>query len=620
MRAAIPHRRALFLVVGLVIACLPAALVADGPSGDEPPPLLVLLAETGERRGELPVVEVREAPEVAKALGRGLSGELLRVYRWVQIYRQALEGTPVEPAYVLLSDRQGGFARQGFVLGGEPKPEAGYVDVHRDWPPTGKFGALDQIVPHELAHVIRRQLVGPLAEGGANQVHALALRTDRATAFNEGFAEHLQVMALDHPDADPATGRLAADPIPYERAVRHLDEYRRELEALVAVAPRLRMGFLAWFSNDEDVLRYHAVKANAFAREPEPPLELLERGAAYRAYLADNTQLGDPDGRRKPLARMLSSEGVVSALFHRWATDDRIRDTLRDGAFYEAFGARRDEVSPLGNVYLKLFEVFYRDKPQSAMEVIEGYRARFPDEAPFVQSVAEEVFLGQPLQVPEEIWLANPALTTGTTLFDQYRGLPRVHTFDLNAASLVDLATVPGVDVPLARDILAAGPFETLGGLERGEGVDGSILDRFRGMSTEMDELRAAAEGEHVEDVISIRKILTPYAWRALAVLVAAATAGALLFRRVRRLGDGTTPGPVRSAFAGSAAGFVGLGAGWALGGIGLASVGAVGLLFGVPAAAWRLWKSRQPRSALAVLASWVAAALPAVVLVTPWF
>jgi hypothetical protein len=32
-----------------------------------------------------------------------------------------------------------------------------------------------------------------------------------------------------------------------------------------------------------------------------------------------------------------------------------------------------------------------------------------------------------------------------TTLFDQFRALPRRHTFDLNAASLVDLLTVEGV-------------------------------------------------------------------------------------------------------------------------------------------------------------------------------
>ena len=171
-------------------------------------------------------------------------GSSYRVYRWIQLYRQAVEaGLEVEPAYVLLSERQGGYAREGFVLGEVEKPTAGYVDVHKDWPVAGKFGALDQIVPHELAHVIRRQLVGPLADGSANQVHALGLRTDPVTAFNEGFAEHLQPMAIDHPDADPATRSLAADGEASERVSARLAAYRREVAARLAVAPRLRMGF-----------------------------------------------------------------------------------------------------------------------------------------------------------------------------------------------------------------------------------------------------------------------------------------------------------------------------------------------------------------------------------------
>jgi hypothetical protein len=45
-----------------------------------------------------------------------------------------------------------------------------------------------------------------------------------------------------------------------------------------------------------------------------------------------------------------------------------------------------------------------------------------------------------------------------------------------------------------------------------------------------------------------------------------------------------------------------------------------VGILFGVPAGLWCLWKTRHPGSAFRVLGAWVAAAVPAAVLVTPWF
>jgi hypothetical protein len=608
-----------------VVILLALPLQAAQATVEAPPDLLVLLTDTGEEREGLPVLQpLAEAEDVKRALERGLSGTLLRVYRWTQAYLQRAEGIAPEPAYVLLSDRQGGFAREGFFLGDVDKGHVGYVDVHREWAVTGRFGAMDQIVPHELAHVIRRQLAGPLAEGGTNQVHALGVRTDRVVAFNEGFAEHFQVMAVDDPDADPATRSLADDGAPPRRVERHLEAYRRELTARVALATRMRMGFVLWFSNGEDILRYHAVKANAFAREPGLPDRLLRDDDPYAAYLLESVLPGDPDGPVKSLSRMIASEAVVSALFHRWATDDGLRRSYRDDAFYELFGARAAGVTPLQNLYLKLFHVFYIEKPQDALDVIEGYRASFPDEAARVDAIATEVFHGQRAEAPPEIWLANPGFRTGTTLFDQLRGLPRVHTFDLNAASPVDLAGIPGVDPALARAIIDAAPYASVGDLGRVAGVTDAVLENVREMVAEMQALRAEVDEEEV--TLSLATILMPYVWRALGVVLLAATTGALLYRAVRsdgaaHEGKRRRPSLLRSAVNGLGAALVGLLSGWAVATAGgLVAPVVVAVLFGVPAGLICLWKTRRPARAARATMAWVAAALPAAALITPWF
>ena len=140
-------------------------------------------------------------------------------------------GRAPEPAYLLLSDRQGGFPQFGFYLDGVKKADAGWVDLHRRSTLAGRFGAMDQIFPHELLHVIVRQLAGEPRESGGNQMHAIGVRTDPVNAFSEGFAEHVQVMSVDDPDAVPETAALREDGDALARAEREFAGYGRELAA-----------------------------------------------------------------------------------------------------------------------------------------------------------------------------------------------------------------------------------------------------------------------------------------------------------------------------------------------------------------------------------------------------
>src|SRR4029079_1036090 len=109
------------------------------------------------------------------------------------------------------TDNQGGFPRKGFVMNGLVQADVAYIDLHRRSTLSGRYGAMDQIFPHELLHIVVATLAGEAPEGEANQVHAVGVTTDRVTAFNEGFAEHAQVMAIDDDDAVPETRALRDD-------------------------------------------------------------------------------------------------------------------------------------------------------------------------------------------------------------------------------------------------------------------------------------------------------------------------------------------------------------------------------------------------------------------------
>jgi len=594
-----------------------------------PLPLLEVLRETGATRDGVPVYGPHpEGARYVAGLTRGFSARLLRLYALEQHYLQVTKGTEPEPAYLLISTHQGGFPRFGFYLGSRDKRTAGYVDLTAEARVGGRFGAMDQIFPHELGHVIMMQLAGPPKRGGSNQMHAVGVRTDANNAFSEGFAEHLQVMAIDDPDALPETRALLRDDSFARRAAMQMREYA-QVAAAWPVPGRRRAAFPLWFSGSEQALRYYAVKENDFARQPRIPDRLLH-GDPYAAYLLDNILPGQPSDPRRNIAQLASVEGVVAALFVRWVTDPEMQAVRRDAAFYLPWGATADAVTPLENVYLKLFYSLSVARPSDVYEAIAGYKACFPDESAPLDRVVRSITVGRSFDRPPAIWLANADFRIGTTVFDQFRSLPRVHTFDLNAASVTDLVAVPGVDRRLADAIRRRAPYAGVEDLRFVRGMDPSLIARFRALHQRWTTMHDNPVEE--ESHLSVGAILRPFVVRLVPLVVLAGLLGAAVYRlAVRRSWR-------RAIVNGLAAAVVGCMLEIALDlPAGIAGVVGPALLLGTPAALYcllfpgrtrRCLAARYPhgdpparwRLALAVLFAWTLAALPLVLLMTPHF
>lgn len=576
----------------------------------EPPPPLVILSDTGTQHDGRPIVERVMRPEHLAVLSRGFSGRLLHLYQLAQ--RFAHPERPAEPAYLVLSDNEGGFPRAGFELDGQVHPDTAFVDLHRRSDLSGRAGAMDQIFPHELMHIIVNLLAGEPPQGHATQVHAIGVRTDRITAFDEGIAEHAQIMAIDDGDAAPETRALAADSVMRDQARAQFEAYRAAVSARWSIAPKARMTFPLWFSRGEQVLRYHEVKANLFAREPDLPAWLLTSRSAYEVYLLENVLPGRADGPPKPAARLLASEGVVSALFHRIVTAAAVRETRRDAAFYGRFGLAAAPADPIENAYLKVFAAIH-DGGHDAAAVIDAYGRLFPDERAGVEAIRRDVLVGQEPARAAGIWLLNEHFRTGTTLFDQYRGLPRSHAFDLNASSRGDLAGVVGVDRALAGAILAGVPYASVDDLQRVPGMTPQAIASFHDMERAMRAQPASGTGTASEDKFTFKDILMPYARRALTVWLVSAVFAAALYRAVRRLSWW------RLVLNGLGVAFVGLIAGWTIDpGNGLLALVAPVLMWGLPGAVIGLWRSRSPRHAGLILAAWALASLVPLAAVRP--
>ncbi len=597
------------MLLHTVAAAALIALSASVASTDPQPggPALIVLVANGAEQDGLPVVERHPNPgPYLDELGRGFSGRLLRLYALAQ--RFARPGMPPQPAYLVLTNNQGGFPRIGFHFEGKPQPRTAYVDLHRSKSIAERFAAINQIYPHELLHVIVRDLAGEPRGTGMVQMHAIGVQTDRATAFSEGFAEHVQIMAVEASGVATETARLATDAATRARAERQLEAYRRAVSARWAIAPKAEMTFPLWFSGTEQVLRYHAVRANSFAREPAIP-DSLRRRDPHAGYLLDNVMPGTADGAVKSAGRLMATEGVVSALFYRFVMSEALQRRYREDGFYRAFGIAAADVDPLDNVYLKLFAAV-RDGGYDTVAVLDAYVRRFPDEAAAVSDVVRSVLVGQSLPRTPPVWLLNEEFEVGTSLFDQRRALPRPHAFDLNAASFADLTRVRGVTPAAAAAILAHAPYRSVEDLRRVPALDEASASRLHRMSVAYD---ARLNAPHSRQSLSFKGVLMPYVWRAVSVALACAVLGALAYRAVRRARWW------RVAINGIGVSFVGLLAGWTIdNGSGWLALAAPVVLFGLPGVLIAAWRTRSVRAAAIVLGAWLCASLVPMIAVRP--
>lgn len=470
-----------------------------------------------------------------------------------------------EPTYFFLSDRQGGFAASGFWLEEtdgslRDMSQMPYVDIQFETEELDgdDFGDVNQIFPHELGHIIMRELAEEPEQTAFAGIHFVTVRSDPWIAFGEGWAEHFQPAAIDNNLIEAIQERRlgslpSAEDGWYAR-------FAHELASGCYFCPA-NLTFLFWQGKNEDQLRDGAVRNNHFVHQVVLPLPLATgQRDPYEALLYRDVIPPSPDAPLKNSAQMLASEGVISTLFYRLVTDARLQNTYREPAFYESFllpgqSVDWEQVEPQGlftpeeNVYLKLFDVFARyvtwevgHEPSPMLQVIAGYTEDFPDEAETVLSIFLEVTHGVTVDADAEshvtepdylpslqkrllqgdaklddnlgppIWLSNDDFKGGFGVFRYFRLMSTPLNFDLNAADAADLRTVPGMTVALADRIIVAreeqGHFDSLEDLARIDGMTPALLERFQAMQTKMEQELTTSKRENNPSLLSLLLIL----------------------------------------------------------------------------------------------------------------
>lgn len=466
--------------------------------------------------------------EVRQQLNTSFAQQVLKLDRYARnlvIARRKSIGKPLEdaltaPMYLLMSNEEGGFARLGFWFqdsdGKRRLLMREYVDLVVS-ERSVRAGGFEEIFSHELGHLILKALTGGLPAGLSRNMHLSMSITDYPTAFEEGYAEHFQVLVRD------ATAN------PYLRKLS-IGSLETDMET-------------SWLSAADGQLRIDGVKRNLFIhRKPLPASALDSQPDLYRVFVDDETSIVFLPTELKNGQQMLASEGVIATLFYRFVNDDTLRNSYREPSFYEPFtqspvAVPREVITPYENVNLKLFAAMAQVPRWSAdqppiLGILHKYGQLFPDEAKRADQIFIETTWGAvtsqqlaaalqrasadghrgditafrrdlafPLLAPvmgevlasklfldanlgPELWIVNSDFKIASPYWQTQRTEPLV--INLNTATVPELMSIPGIDLGLARKIVAARDarsfFRTLDDLAA-VGLPPAVLELIRKMS-----------------------------------------------------------------------------------------------------------------------------------------
>jgi hypothetical protein len=437
-----------------------------------------------------------------------------------------LDEALIAPMYLLMSTEEGGFARFGFWLedanGKRTLVRAGYVDlvVSENSVDTGDF---EEIFSHELGHLILKAMTGGVPCGPSRKMHQSMTVTDYQTAFDEGYAEHFQPLARD------ATNNT----------------YLRKLTSGMGTTDFETL----WLSAADGQLRTDGAKRNLFIhRKPLPTIALDANPDLYRLFIEGETSTTFLPTELKNGQEMMASEGVIATLFYRMVNDKKLGMSYREPAFYQAFlrepvEAPQQAVTPYENVNLKLFAAMSKLRGSTmvrppVIDLIDEYARLFPNEAkrvyelfidttwaatasqevamalrraaiaghrgdvtlfrqdrpfPLLDALIADVAGGKrtlDANLGSELWVANTGFKIASPVWDTKRTQPL--TLNLNTANVAELMTIPGLDLPMARRIIAYrdahGFFRSIDELNE-TGVPGSVIGALREMRKAMEQI-----------------------------------------------------------------------------------------------------------------------------------
>ena len=438
----------------------------------------VILKPTGEKKEDLPVLEpFTEDTENKKAVEALFENSFMKqdvkLYFLVQNYliNQGI-WEKHEPAYLLVSNEQGGFADFGFYLKqGEEvidKKNVPYIElVKNNAGEENYLGSMTQIYPHEMGHIMYQMLseVTGTDFPRSGDVHYLSITTDYRTAFHEGFAINFENVSREYESNKQLKQAIFQDIENKKKSLgSYIAGYRHDFQLPLRLE-YYRSAMVVWFQNFENLKRYTWVKSG-FTKYKNTTIRTknMENALYYR-----NSGIHPDTTKIRDFQQALASEGVIATFFWKLINSES-KNIYLNRNFYRSFlcdsknlPAHPVEIfSPLENQYMKIFTVLkkYMNSNSTArpqiLDFVDGYVSEFPAEKDEIYSIFR-LATGHDVSddFGPELWIINREHKHGFLVLDQFGGnVAPFYAFNLNTADALDLLTFKNISRDEAQKIM----------------------------------------------------------------------------------------------------------------------------------------------------------------------
>ncbi len=441
---------------------------------------IVLIKPTGESFDGLNEMEIlKDTSEIYVSIIANINSsfikEFIDVYFIAQIYLKN-KGLihEIEPAYLAITKNQGGFAKVGFIIkDGQNhiiKKNTSYVDITQEQA-TGSMDRLmsiTQLYPHELGHVLIHMLCreDSLNNNTKNvNMHFFSVVTDYSTAFNEGFAEHIENVSRTYEKNDNIKIGIELDLNKIKKSAPYaISGFERDFKF------KFRLGFykasmLSWYQKYEDYKR-HEQAQNGEIRYKAKGLNLnnIEDNITFRN---SGVQLNKNELRN--YVQLNSTEGAISSFFtHLWKSE--LNEQYLDPSFYQDFVFDSSMVivnpeslfNPLQNQFIKYIKIlhnyitFNNSSKSQLIDFIDGYMQEFPSEAEKVKNIYKTALgIEYSNLLPPSLWVLAKNYNHRLLVFDPFDAITiPIYSFDINAAEIEDFLTIEGFTSEDAKSIV----------------------------------------------------------------------------------------------------------------------------------------------------------------------
>lgn len=425
-------------VISLIIICIMILFNEKNVLAKEIPTIKVLKA-TNDIQNGLPIYEVGgDGKTFEKIYDNSFIKKSIELYGEAQKYAQIKS----DEIYLIFKENSGCYGRIGFYLkeNGQikDKTKSPYIELSTSMlkGPYDRVSSITQILPHEMGHILYEITTDKRKESdiGSVDMHYSNIITEYNTAFNEGFAEHFEVISEMYEENEGIKKGIIND---IERSKNKINPILQSAKKDFRFPLRLdyyRVIAPFWLQSKENIKRHElGVNGDGKYKNLNYSFSNSEESILYR-----NMGMNQDKAKLRNIQQSISTEIVISNFFVKLINSDNVQ---------------------LNERYNKVFNIFNKyvnkDERPQIIQFVKGYIREYPKDKDRILNIFKESTGYEYIEeYAPEIWITCESGHINM-IMDQFGGMKiPYYIFNINTCEKEDLLKLKDINVKDAEKII----------------------------------------------------------------------------------------------------------------------------------------------------------------------